>query len=122
MVVKIKVSHAYEQGLFRYGIISELLSRPPELGGLATRLREMSKKTYVKPWNNEPVTISVRTLERWYFAARKNLRPSEILQPKLRADRGESRSLTVKSQVNDSSIISVPRQHRIIYTSCLINQ
>jgi len=100
MVVKIKVSHAYEQGLFRYGIISELLSRPPELGGLATRLREMSKKTYVKPWNNEPVTISVRTLERWYFAARKNLRPSEILQPKLRADRGESRSLTEEHKSN----------------------
>jgi hypothetical protein len=43
-VIKSKTSVAYEQGLFRYGIISELLSRPPDKGELATRLREIAKK------------------------------------------------------------------------------
>ena len=94
MVAKSKAAVAYEQGLFRYGIISELLSRPPDKGELAARLREIADKSYTQPWNNEVVNISVRTLERWYSSARKNTRPSEILQPKLRIDRGEYRSLT----------------------------
>ena len=94
MVAKSKAAVAYEQGLFRYGIISELLSRPPDKGELAARLREIAEKSYTQPWNNEVINISVRTLERWYASARKNARPSEILQPKLRIDRGEYRSLT----------------------------
>ncbi len=94
MVIKSKVALAYEEGLFRFGIISELLSRPPDEGELATRLREIAEKSFTQPWNKEIINISVRTLERWYAAARKNLHPSEILQPKLRTDRGESRSLT----------------------------
>ena len=92
-MIKSKSSVAYEQGLFRYGIISELLSRPPDKGELATRLREIAKKNYVQPWNNKSINISERTLKRWYAAAKKNSRPSEILQPKLRLDRGQYRSL-----------------------------
>lgn len=94
MVIKNKQSLAYEQGLFRYGIISELLSRPPNKGELATRLREIASRSYIKPWNNESINISVRTIKRWYAAAKKDSRPSEILQPKLRGDRGQYRSLT----------------------------
>src|SRR6185312_2038268 len=94
MVTKSNDVIAYERGLFRYGIISELLSRPPDEGELATRLREMSERYFIPPWNSEPIKISVRTLERWYAAARKAERPSEILQPKIRTDRGLSRVLT----------------------------
>jgi transposase InsO family protein len=94
MVTKNKIATAYEQGLFRYGIISELLSRPPERGELAMRLREISGKYFIQPWNNKSINISVRTLERWYSAAKKNERPSEILQPRLRIDRGEYRALS----------------------------
>jgi len=94
MVTKSNDVLAYERGLFRYGIISELLSRPPSEGELATRLREISEKYFTPPWDAEPIKISVRTLERWYAAARKAERPSEILQPKIRTDRGQSRVLT----------------------------
>jgi putative transposase len=94
MVTKSKDALAYERGLFRYGVISELLSRPPVEGELATRLREMAERYFVTPWDKESIKISVRTLERWYSAARKAERPSEILQPKIRTDRGNSRSLT----------------------------
>jgi len=100
MVVKSKIALAYEQGLFRFGIISELLSRPPDAGELATRLREIAKKSYVQPWNKEVVNISVRTLERWYSAAKKNQRPSEILQPKLRYDRGKARVITEEHKLH----------------------
>lgn len=100
MVIKSKVAVAHEQGLFRFGIISELLSRPPGKGELAMRLREISERSYTQPWNKKTISISVRTLERWYFAAKKNPRPSEILQPKLRADRGESRVLTEEHKSN----------------------
>lgn len=94
MVTKSNDVLAYERGLFRYGVISELLSRPPGEGELAARLREMSERYFIPPWGQEPIKVSVRTLERWYAAARKAERPSEILQPKIRMDRGLSRVLT----------------------------
>lgn len=94
MVTKNVEALAYERGLFRFGIISELLSRPPEVGDLAERLQEISKRVFIQPWNKQEIKVSVRTLERWYSAVRKASRPSEILQPKLRIDRGNSRVLT----------------------------
>jgi putative transposase len=94
MVKKSVDALAYERGLFRYSIVAELLSRPPEVGDLAKRLQEISKKSFVQTWNKKEIKISIRTLERWYAAARKAQRPSEILQPRLRIDRGTSRVLT----------------------------
>jgi len=93
MVTKNTDALAYDRGLFRYGIISELLSRPPNAGELAMRLREISQRSYTQPWDQKTIKLSIRTLERWYAVARKASRPSQMLQPKLRTDRGESRVL-----------------------------
>ena len=93
MVKKMDEAIAYQYGIFRFGIISELLSRPPKKGELATRLRLISEKSFFQSWNNKTVNISIRTLERWYYIARKADKPSEELQPRVRCDRGKSRSI-----------------------------
>lgn len=94
MVSRNKDLLAFKQGLFRYGVISELLSCPPAKGELALRLREISERTFFPPWEEKPIKLSFRTVERWYYAAKNAQQPSDILQPKIRSDRGESRVLT----------------------------
>ena len=94
MVTKGNDIIAYKRGLFRYGVVAELLSCPPGRGELAVRLREISERTFYAPWEEEPIKISFRTVERWYYAAKNAQRPSEELQPKIRSDRGETRVLT----------------------------
>lgn len=84
---------AYQQGLFRYKIISDLLARPPKPGELAAQLRKIASQKHLQPWNQVERTVTVRTLERWYAASRKAEKPPESLQPKLRADRGSVRKL-----------------------------
>ena len=94
MVTKSLEHLAYEKGIFRYGIISELFSRPPRPGEMASRLREIANKTYTQPWDKKDVQFSVRTLERWYFLTQKSGKPAEELQPKLRSDRGSTRVIS----------------------------
>ena len=94
MAEKAKAAVVYERGLFRYGIISDLISRPPKEGELAERLREIAQRSFLQPWDKKEINVSVRTLERWYSIAKKDGRPSDALQQKLRSDRGESRVLT----------------------------
>ena len=86
-------NHAYQEGLFRYKIISDLLASPPEAGELATQLRKIASQKHLQPWSQEERTVTVRTLERWYAASRKAEKPPEALQPKLRKDRGSVRKL-----------------------------
>lgn len=85
---------AYRIGLSRYHIIAELIERPSGPGELAARLREIAAKSHAFAFHDEPVRVCVRTLERWYAAARKAPRPAEALQPKLRSDRGENRVMS----------------------------
>jgi hypothetical protein len=87
-------AHAYSRGLFRYVIVEPLLSSPPGRGELAARLREISQKTHIQPWNKQPIKVSVRTLERWYAQCRKESLPAQALQPKLRSDREQTRVVT----------------------------
>ena len=91
MDLKKKNALAYERGLFRYVVLEPLLTSPPPPGELAARLREISGKSHIQKWDQRPIKISVRTLERWYAACKKSQLPSEILQPKLRSDRMQTR-------------------------------
>ena len=84
---------AYQVGLFRYGVIADLLARPPDKGDLAEALRALAAKPHVQPWDGEQTTVVVRTLERWLRAARGAERPAEALQPRLRSDLGTTRTV-----------------------------
>ena len=64
------------------------------------------------------------TLERWYAAARKDSRQSEILQPKLRIDRGEQRSLKeeLKSCLSDFQLKYPFWSIQLIHAQWFVNE
>jgi putative transposase len=57
-------------------------------------LRSIAEKKHFQKWKNQEVSISVRTLERWYAGCRKASKPPEALQPKMRSDIGKNRTLS----------------------------
>jgi putative transposase len=87
---------AYQTGIFRYGVIADLLARPRSRGELADALRAIATKEHVQPWNGETTTVTTRTLERWLACARGAERPAEVLQPKIRSDLGTTRVVEQK--------------------------
>ena len=84
-------SHREEIALFRQGVIGDLLSRELARGELRDELLLRCQKRYRPPGAARTRTYSFKTLQRWYYAAKKD-RPS-ALQPKSRA-RGHARGLT----------------------------
>ncbi len=80
---------------FRYSIIGTLFSSPPGKGELAERLREIASRDWTYPDKQMSERVSVRTLERWYQAARKNRTdPIAALIPAKRKDFGKEVVLT----------------------------
>jgi len=80
---------------FRFSILGQLFSRPPKQGELAERLRELSGIDWTPPGSAYPEKYSVRTLERWYSAAKKSLiDPVAALLPAKRCDVGTRRVLS----------------------------
>jgi len=80
---------------FRYSIIGTLFSSPPRKGELAERLRGIASRDWTYPDKQVSERISVRTLERWYQAAKKNRAdPIAALLPAKRSDFGRAVALT----------------------------
>lgn len=80
---------------FRYSIIGTLFSSPPRKGELAERLREIASRDWTYPDKQVSERISVRTLERWNQAAKKNRAdPIAALLPEKRSDFGRAVALT----------------------------
>ena len=90
---------AYQKGIFRFSVLSHLLSSPPEKGELKAALKNIAEKKHRRPWDNTESKISLRTLERWYADARKAPRPTEQLQPKIRSDKLKFRILSEEHKV-----------------------
>ena len=53
--------------LFRFGVVSPLLTSPPEPGELAKVLDELAARTYQHPVTHLTVRIGRSTLERWFY-------------------------------------------------------
>ena len=80
---------------FRFGLIGALLSKPPEPGELRSRLKELSEQQWQHPIRGEKFTVSLPTIERWYYQSLKHDKdPVGALRRKLRADSGTTRHLT----------------------------
>lgn len=94
MTAKKTADLAYQKGIFRYSVLSQLLSAPPDPGDLKAALRELASKKHRRPWDLTEVQVSLRTLERWYKMSRNALRPTDELQPKTRSDKHQSRQLS----------------------------
>jgi len=77
----------------RFAIIGPLLAAPPEHGDLGAALRGLAAKTYRHPVTGEPVQFAFATLERWFYAARRNRDPLGALRARARRDAGHTRRL-----------------------------
>jgi len=88
------MSNLKKKAEFRFAVIAELLASPPDPGCLQLKIDELCKKVWKNPINGTPLHISRRTIERWYYVAKKSINPIETLYPKLRSDNGKNKSLS----------------------------
>lgn len=72
----------------RFSIIGSLLAEPAELGQLSERLAELAGRVWRHPTRREEVRFSVKTIERWYYAARREDDPLRALERKVPSHAG----------------------------------
>lgn len=66
----------------RFSIIGQLLAAPPLRGELAERIAELAARVWQHPTTGEPLQLSVKTIERMYYAARSEADPLRALERK----------------------------------------
>jgi transposase InsO family protein len=84
--------HAEAIAIFRSEVIGSLCRRELDHGELRAEFRALSQRRYRLPDRDSTSTISIPTLERWYYAYRGGGLPA--LRPRPRSDRGRGRRLT----------------------------
>lgn len=74
---------------FRFAVIGELLSCPPQKGQLQQAIKQLARKIYQHPIDpNRRIRIGSSTIERWYYKARGAADPIAVLGRKIRSDAG----------------------------------
>jgi transposase InsO family protein len=74
---------------FRFSVIGELLSCPPERGQLQDAIERLAKNNYQHPIDpNRRVCFAASTIERWYYKAKEAQDPISVLGRKIRSDAG----------------------------------
>ena len=79
-----KPSRRERIALFRLGIIGDLLSQKLAFGQLDDELNERAKKRYRPPGADRYRTYSFKTLQRWYYDAKKDLASGLIPKSRIR--------------------------------------
>lgn len=74
---------------FRFSVVGSLLSSPPARGELNAALRALAEKTWTHPVTAREVRFSAGTIERWFYRARQNDDPLQVLRRAVRKDRGK---------------------------------
>ena len=78
---------------FRFSVVGPLLAAPPACGELRAELERLAQKRWRHPITGEPVSLTVSTIERWYYAARNERRdPVAVLRRRVRKDAGRQPS------------------------------
>jgi transposase InsO family protein len=98
--------HAEAVALFRSEIVGALCRRDLDRGELRAELVKLSRQRFRRPGADRTVTISVPTLERWYYRYRKG--GLSALRPKPRSDRGRARRLTPEQR---QLLCDIRREH-----------
>lgn len=74
---------------FRFSVIGELLSCPPDKGRLQKAVDRLARKTYQHPIDpTRQIRIGRSTIERWYYKAKSAADPIAALGRKIRSDAG----------------------------------
>ena len=108
--------HSEEVALFRFGVIGDLVHLPPGAKGLYERLKEKADIDYRIPGSLR-VRVAPETIRHWLRAYRKG--GLDALQPRVRADHGQSHTLprevsdllvAIKDEKRDLSVQLVIRE------------
>jgi transposase InsO family protein len=91
------VNHQHTVALFRYGLIADLAQLPPGSKGLYARIAKKAANEYTIPGSTR-TRVAAETIRDWLKRYRRG--GFDALLPKVRADRGQSRSLP--AQVADA--------------------
>ena len=74
---------------FRFSVIGELLSCPPDKGQLQKAIDRLAAKTYQHPVDpDRQISLGRSTIERWYYKAKSATDPIAALGRKIRSDAG----------------------------------
>ncbi|MGA2693702.1 MAG: DDE-type integrase/transposase/recombinase [Opitutaceae bacterium] len=74
----------------RFSVVGVLLAAPPGRGELKTELQKLAGRRWRHPIRGEWVWFGRSTIERWYYAARREkMDPVKALQRKIRSDHGQ---------------------------------
>ncbi len=85
---------------FRISVVSNLLSQRFERGELCKEFEDLSKKKWIHPGSGKSITISIPTLERWYYALKNNpCGLKSVLNQKNRSDFGCQKSIPAEIKV-----------------------
>jgi len=85
-------NHAERVAIFRNSVIGALVVREFAHGELRAELEALSAQRFRPPGAQSTRCYSIPTLERWYYACKKD--GPEALVPKPRADKGHGRKLS----------------------------
>ena len=97
--------HAEAVAVFRSEVIGSLCRRELGHGALHAELVSLSRQRFRTPGADVTRTISVPTLERWYYAYKRG--GLAALRPRPRKDRGRARRLTPEQRQLLLDILSV---------------
>jgi transposase InsO family protein len=100
-------SHREAVAIFRSEVIGALVRRELDHGELAAELRRLSRQRFRPPRSKTTRRYSVTTLERWYYAYRKD--GLQGLEPKRRCDGGRARALSDKQR---KLLLDIRRENR----------
>lgn len=90
----------------RFSIVGPLLASPPEPGELAGRIEELAKKCWRHPTTGEALHLSAKTIERMYYAIRKDNDPLRALERKVPKHAGTHPS------VSEALACAIEKQYR----------
>ena len=88
--------HAEAVAVFRSEVVGSLCRRDLGHGDLRAEFVALAQQRFRVPGGDVTRTISIPTLERWYYAYRRGGLPA--LQPRPRTDRGRGRRLTAEQR------------------------
>ncbi len=85
-----KSSTGAEWARFRFSVVGPLLSSPPARGALKAAIRALAAKTWRHPVRGCDVHFAAASIERWYYAARRERDdPLRALRRAVRSDCGK---------------------------------
>ncbi len=82
--------------IFRFSVVSPLLSAPPPKGQLRRQIRQLAQKTYRHPIQDKPICVGASTIERWYYKALHAQDPIDKLSRKPRSDLGKTAAMSAQ--------------------------